>query len=324
MAPCRLSRRALLAAALLPGRPGLAAPGAAPGAEPWRGAISLLVGARPGTAGDQWARGFAPFLERHLMRVSVGVSNLPGEGGLAALRATASAAPDGHTIGLIATPVTLASAVERDATALLDAADPIAGVAEETLVLVVPPNAPAELAALRQPAEGAVLATPPAGSGGHLAAQSLREALPLSILAFASAAAARQAAQAGNVAAALVPLPDAIAALRDDRLGAAAIATPARSPLLPEVRTFKEQGVRFAFLAQRGVVAPPGLPDGMRGTLVAALQSVVGDPEFAAQADDNGFVPHFMPGAEWRGSMRQSLEELRARWRATPWIDRHG
>ena len=80
------------------GGPGRRALGALAGAWPARagaagatasGPITLLVGAAPGTAADPaGSRGFAPFLERHLPRAAVAVVNRPGEGGLAAARAS--------------------------------------------------------------------------------------------------------------------------------------------------------------------------------------------------------------------------------------------
>src|SRR6187200_457574 len=92
------SRRAFgaLAAAGLATRPVLAQTGSLPGPLPGSflgpgPAVTLLVGASPGSAADSWARGFAPFLERHWPHAVVAVVNRPGEGGLAAARSVAGA-----------------------------------------------------------------------------------------------------------------------------------------------------------------------------------------------------------------------------------------
>jgi tripartite-type tricarboxylate transporter receptor subunit TctC len=79
------------------------------------GPVTLLVGVGPGSGADTWARGFAPFLERHWPHAAVTVANRPGERGLAAARALATAAPDGRLIGAIGTPLLLARAVEAGA-----------------------------------------------------------------------------------------------------------------------------------------------------------------------------------------------------------------
>lgn len=311
MTQARPSRRVFLA---LPGltlaRPALAEPPIP---------LRLTLGAPRGSTPDRWARGFAPFLERHWPRSSVTLTNLPGEGGFAAARALAEAPADGKTIGLIAVPALLARAVERSATELLDRLDFAACVTEEPVVLVAPPGT--DLAQLRA-RQGKLLGCPPPGSAGQLMADDLAQPLRLTPLSFPSAATARQAVLAGNLAAALLLLPDVISALREDRLAAVAIGSAERLSLFPDVPRFEELGLPRPVASWRGCAMPRGAPAGMRERLERSLQAVVADPEFLAQGNEVGFRPRFIAGTEWSPALTGLRQGLVARWQRAPWIAR--
>lgn len=309
--PARPSRRVILA---LPGL-ALARPAAAEPPLPLR----LLIGAPRGTGGDRWARGFAPFLERHWPRSAVALANQPGEGGLVAARAMAGAPPDGKTIGLVAVPAVVARAVERSQVTLLDRLDFVACIAEEPLLLVAAPGT--EVAQLHA-RSGALLGCPPPGSAGQLAADDMATLLRLTPLSFPNAASARQAVQSGNLAAALLLLPDVLAALREDRLAALAISGTTRSALLPEVPRFADVGLPMAHPTWRGCILPRGVPAEMRDKLEHNLRAVVEDPEFTAQGNEAGFRPRFLPSASWQAALGELRESLSARWQRAPWIAR--
>lgn len=319
----RLTRRraaaagiAIAAATAIVARPALAAR-----PEP----LVLLIGAAPGNGPDRWARAFAPFLERHWARTHVGVVNLPGEDGLAAARALAAAAPDGGTLGVVATPALVARCIERGEIGLLDRLDFLAAIAEEPVVLVVPAASPAsDLAALRALGERGLLGTPPAGSASQLAAAALAAALPMRRLAFPSAAAVRQAAMAGNLAAGLLPLPAALLGLREGRLLGVAIAKERRSPLLPEVPAFAELGIPLRIASHRGIALPRGVAEPHAAVLAAALSAAVADPEYIAQAHAEGTEPHHLPRSQWAPVLRRLTGELRERWEHDPWTPRGG
>ncbi len=284
--------------------------------------LTLVVGAPGGSAPDRWARGFAPFLERHWPRSSVSVANIAGDGGLVAARAIADALPDGRAIGAVATPALIARAIETDAAATLERLDFQGAVTEELLVLVVAPGIAPDIATLRALGDRGRLGCPPAGSAAQLATTMLATALPLTPIAFPSAGSARQAVIAGNLTAALLPLPDAINALRENKIQAVAIAAETRSPLLPELALFSELRLPAVPLTQRGFAMPKGVPPLMRDGLAEALESVLADPEFAAQNAAQGRTPRLVAAAEWDAALRAMTERLRRRWQEDPWTRR--
>jgi tripartite-type tricarboxylate transporter receptor subunit TctC len=297
---------------------GLAAPAVARGHR----AVELLVGAAPGSAADRWTRGMAPFLERHLPRLSVAVRNQGGRGGLDAVAALSVTPPESKTLGVLTTPLVLVRAIEAGEPSPLTRLSPLGSLVEEPVVLVAGASGPADLAALRALGDRGVVGTPPPGTAAHLASQRLDGRLALPVLAFPSAAAARQAAQAGHVAAAVLGLPDAVSALRDGKLVGLGLAAPRRSPALPELPTLREQGVDLVALAQRGLAVPPATPESWRGTVLAALGAVSTDPDFVAQCEELGQTPRLLGPEPWQALLGRVDAELRRRWAEDPWLPR--
>ncbi len=79
---------------------------------------------------------------------------------------------------------------------------------------------------------------------------------------------------------------------------AIAIATPERSPALPDVQTSKEAGFGdFQISGWNGILAPKDLPADIQTALVDALSKALSDPETAKKLTDLGTV---IPNAEER------------------------
>lgn len=321
-----LQRRGWLAlgAGLLAGRAAAQsaeAPADTPPAERGRRprSLTLLVGGAAGGAGDTWARGFAPYLERQLPRAVLGVQDEPGDGGLAAARRLAESPPDARLLGAVSVPLLIARAVELHETALLGSLDWLAAVAEEPVVLVTAARPGADLAEFRALGEIATLGLPPPGSAAALFGDSWARLSPVTLVHFPSAAAARQAAQSGHVAAAAVTLPEAIQAIRDGRLDPLGLATSQRCDWLPEVPTFSEQGFALIARARRGFVLPPGVPARLRDRLAGALLAAVRDPEFVTRGTTAGFLPSYIGPEAWPAEIAAETARLERRWITDPW-----
>lgn len=303
---------------------GLAVPALLPGrAAASRGdKVALLVGAPPASVADLWARSVAPFLERQWRRGAVGVRNHPGRGGLAAMASLADSPPDGKLIGVVSAPLVLTRAIEAGEASPFDRVEPLAAVLEENIVLVGRPDGPRDLAGLNSIAAGRSLGTPAPGSPGHVAALRLDRRLDLAVLAFPSAAAARQAALYGHVPAAMLSLPDAIAALREEKLAVLAVAAARRSPLLPDTATFREQGIDLVASAQRGFALAPGVPEPLRDRFLSGLEGLTRDPDFIAAAAEQGRNARFLGPAAWIRLLGRLDQEMRQRWGEEPWLPR--
>lgn len=298
---------------------GLALPGFARAGR--REPVEMLVPAAPGSPPDRWARGMAPFLERAWPRQPVVVRNQPGRHGLDGLAQLATAGTR-KVIGVLTTPLILARAVEAGEASPLGRITPLAALIEEPVLLVTAPGGAETLDALRDSASGAAIGTPPAGTGAHLTGLRVAERAGLPLLVFPTAAAARQAAAAGHVAAAALTLPEAIGLLRENRLVALGVASSRRTPLLPELPTLREAGLEALGATRRGFALGPDAPEAWRATLLAGLQALAADPDLAAHCAENGQVPRFLDQGAWGALLGRQDEELRRRWREEPWLPR--
>ncbi len=289
--------------------------------------LVLIVGARAGTAADRAARALVPFLERHLRGTRINVLNHPGDGGLVAFQALAEAPPSGLILGWVATPSLPARTVDcSGAATLLGRLRLIGSVAKEPIAFVSAAESPLTSAQdiIRRSGENAdavPLGTPPAGSPPHLAALRLQAVAgtKLNIVAFPSAAAARQAALDGDVAAATLALGDAIDALRDGTLTGLGIAAHDRADAFPTMPPLRDSGLQFSASIRRGLAAPAAIPDGIAESLAAALREVVADPEFHAEAEADGFVATWLDGAGWTAQAVAERADLARLWQSDPW-----
>jgi tripartite-type tricarboxylate transporter receptor subunit TctC len=289
--------------------------------------LTLLVGAKPGSALDTLARDFVSFLGRHLPSMGITVSNIHGEGGLAAMQALAQAEPTGTTLGWVATPALPARMVDRAADDLLRRITLLGAVEKEPIAIVSPTATPLTsvqdiIARAADDAEAVPLGTPPPGSPPHLAALRLQAVAGtrLNIVAFPSAAAARQAAVGGNVAAAALGLSNVIDDLREGRLAGLGVAATNRADAFPDMPPLRDSGLELSAVIRRGLAAPAGLPDAIAGRLCRALQAVVEDLEFHDHSDTKGFVSSWRDGATWTAEAEGERAELAKLWATEPWL----
>jgi tripartite-type tricarboxylate transporter receptor subunit TctC len=287
------------------------------------GMVTLMVGARQGTAADREARAFLPQLARHLPG-AIEIRNMHGDAGMRALRAVADAPRDGSVLGWTSTPSLAARMVDRGADELLPRLALLGAVQKEPIVFVSAPAAQLGtaqdlIARSAEDADAVPLGTPPPGSPPHFAALRLQAVAGsrLNIVAFPSAEAARQAALAGNVAAAALGLATAIGDLGEERLVGLGVAAKNRAEALPDLPTLRDSGLELSAFIRRGLVGPAGMG---AGDIVAALQTVVADEEFRAAAVARGFVATWIDGALWRSIAQAEREELAKLWETEPWL----
>jgi tripartite-type tricarboxylate transporter receptor subunit TctC len=291
-----------------------------------------MVAAPPvGTTGDDIARTFAQYLGRALDGPEIRVRNVPGDGGWTALNVLAGAPPSASTIGWVGTPVLAARSVDRGDPDLPSRLTLLGSVQREPIAFVASAGDPLDsvrdmIERASQDAGGLPLGTPPPGSPSHLAVLRLQAMAQtrLNIIAFPSAAAARQALLGGNVTAAALGLSDVIVALRDARLVGLGIAAVERSGVVPDVPTLSEAGVALSAWIYRGLAVPADTPAALTDPLVSALHAIVDDAAFRDQAEALGLLATWSDGPSWTALMKQETAELAALWAADPWLNASG
>ena len=146
----------------------------------------------------------------------------------------------------------------------------------------------------------------------------------LNIVAFPSAAAARQAVLAGNVSAAALGLADAIVALRADKLVGLGIAARKRSGILPDLPVLSEAGVPLSAWIRRGVAVPVGMRAEIAAPLIAALHAIATDAAFIEQSEAAGVLAYWSDGGAWTAQMERERTELATLWANDPWLNAAG
>ncbi len=94
------------------------------------------------------------------------------------------------------------------------------------------------------------------------------------------------------------------------RLRILAVALESRDPTLPDVPTFREQGVDVVTAGSvKGLAAPKGTPKDVVATLEKACKGISEDPGFKKIMADLGQPVNYMGGAEYRGWIRKASDQ---------------
>lgn len=298
-----MKRRDLLVAA-----PALLAANAAHAQQPWpTRAISMIVAFPPGGQADVVARLAAPALERSL-GVPVPVSNRPGASGEIGNAFVARATPDGYTLLMGLSFMTLvpeaARVNGREPAYAPDQFQPIALLSLDPTVLIVPAASPIRTVeefiedARRRP--GAV-AYASAGnySALHVSMVLLSQVANLDMLhvPFQGGGPATAALLGGQVQC-MAATPSAAGPLvRDGRARALAVFGRNRQPGFDGVPTFLERGIEgVEFYIWVGLFAPRGTPAPIIDRLRSAARAVTETQEFQRAMVASGNTMDFREG----------------------------
>jgi tripartite-type tricarboxylate transporter receptor subunit TctC len=259
--------------------------------------VSLVVAFTPGGPSDVLARIVGKKLEVLLKQPFV-IENRPGAGGNIAAESVARAAPDGYTLlngnnSILATNASLYKKIAYDAEK--DFA-PISLLGLQPNILVVNPQVPAktmaDLIALARQNPGKLnFASSGYGAAAHLAGELFKTEAQIDIVhvAYKGAAPALQDVIAGHVQMMFATSASVIGHIKSGALRPLAVTTLKRTPLLPEVATVDELGIKgFDATTWHGLVAPAGTPKEIIAILHAATMDALKDADVRQQLENLG------------------------------------
>jgi tripartite-type tricarboxylate transporter receptor subunit TctC len=251
--------------------------------------VRIVVPYAAGGSTDTTARLVGARLTERLGQQVI-LDNRTGGGTLIGTQIVAQAAPDGYTL-LMATPpfVVNPSLVEKVPYSLKDFAT-ITNVSGSSNLLVVHPSVPAkttqELIALLKANPGKyVYGSSGVAGAGHLAMALFESMAGVQAVhvPYKGGAPAVVDLVAGRVHMMMANLTTAQPHIRAGRLRALAIGTSKRSPLVPDLPTLSESGVRgYEMTNWNGVVAPAGTPRAIIDRLHREIVSILKEPETLA------------------------------------------
>lgn len=319
------SRRVLLGSGAL----ALAAPRVARAAWPSDRPIEVIVPFPPGGGVDIMARAFLPFLQARLPGSRFVVNNRGGAGGQIGTEATANAAPDGHTLGAVSMPGFVSIPVERSARYRPADMTLLANVVDDPCALIVRADQPwrtlADLvAAARARPETLTYGTTGTGGDDHLTMLAFEEltGARFSHVPFTGMSQLFPQLLSRGLDIGAMNVSEALPLVREGRLRGLGQAGAERWAQMPDVPTYREQGVDLVGSASRGFAAPGGLPAPVRERLEAAFASALADPAFEREAERLGMPLRPVVGPAYRDLVLRAEATYRALWQRRPWLDR--
>jgi len=310
----RARRRGLLAA-------GAAAlvPCAALASSNWPArAVRFVVPFPPGGPVDTTARVFTQKLGG-IWQQSTVIDNRAGAGGMIGATAAAREAADGYTLFVAAIHHAVNPALHAKLSydIVRDFA-PISLAATYPIFLVVHPSVPAsdvrELVALARQ-DGSSLSFGSSGNGGgtHLAGElfNMHAGTRLLHVPYKGSAPAMNDLLGGQVQIMFADAPSALQHIQSGRLKVLGVASPQRSPMLPEVPTVAEQGLQgYEAYSWSALFAPAGTPQAVLDTINADFNAALRDAQVRQRLLNAGAEP--APGTSEH--MRQHLRSELDKW----------
>jgi len=280
-------------------------------------ALGLLAGLAPARAQESWpsrpltmvvpfaAGGPVDLLGRIVgqylgaqLGTAVVIDNFPGAGGMPGSQRVARANPDGYTflLGSIGTHALNQSLYRRP---LYNAATdfaPVALIAQVPLVLIARQDFPVHdldqfIAYAKAQQSHLQYGSAGAGTSTHIGCVLLNQVIGIDVIhvPYRGGEAALLDLMGGRVDYMCSILSTAAQPIRDKAVQAIAMLSRARSPVMPDLPTADEQGLKdFDIYSWNGVFLPKGTPPEIVGKLNAALSKVMDNPAVRGKLEDLG------------------------------------
>jgi tripartite-type tricarboxylate transporter receptor subunit TctC len=227
------------------------------------------------------------------------VENKPGAGGTIAMAELARSAPDGHTIGF-ASQGTLVFNQGIYAKPGYDSRtdfQPIGFVGGVSNVMIVPPGSPAKapgdvIAAAKAKPGVLTFSSGGAGTSHHLSGVLFSRVTGTELVhvPYKGAPQGVLAVMTGEVDMGFFNTPTVIAQIKDGKVRPLGVTSLARSPLLPNVPTLDEQGVKgYEVNTWFGFVAPAGTPPDVVARLNTEINRIFTSAEAKEKLGPQGF-----------------------------------
>ncbi|QBY50214.1 tripartite tricarboxylate transporter substrate binding protein [Cupriavidus oxalaticus] len=280
--------------------------------------ITLVVPFAPGGGNDILARAIAPKMSQ-LLGQTIVIENKPGAGGNLGADYVAHAAPDGYTLVIASSQITMNPflgmkvpfQVERDF-------EPVGRIASVPIMLVANPDQPfrtlQEFIQYTRANPGKLsYSSPGPGTPQHLAGEVFAKLNKTELLhvPYRGTGPSISDLMGGQVQISFATFASSIQFVRAGKLRALGIAGKKRSALMPDLPTFAEAGiVGYDAELWYSLLAPARTPktvvDKVNAALVAALKS----PDVAGQLEKQGFEPQASTPAELKAHIGKEM----SRW----------
>lgn len=280
--------------------------------------VTLIVPWPAGGVSDSLFRVVAGPLGKELGQPVV-IVNRPGASGVIGTLELERAAPDGYTLGNLATsqiPTQYASTNPNSLKRVAPVANVVSGVGTLSVKGEAPWTTLRDYVDYARKHPGRIrVANAGTGSVSHVHGLTFDAAAGVTQthIPFKGNAAVVPAVAGGHVEATMIAITDVLPLVRSGQIRLLAVGGESRHPLAPQVPTFLEQGVKVDPRNFQGLVAPAGTPAEVIRRLEEAVARVLKDPAVTRVLEERGYSLDFKRG----GDFARFLDEQDSIFRAT-------
>ncbi len=238
------------------------------------------------------------------------IENRGGAGGMIGTRDLAKAAPDGYTLAMMLTGISLGPDPGYDINK--DFA-PVGVIASTPMIVVSNPSLPAkslaEVIALAKKQPGKItVGTPPAPTINYFAAKLFNSmgGIDLTVVTYKGTAPLTNDLLGNHVPLGINTIPASVSNIQAGQLRAIAVAAPTRSAALPQAPTSAESGLPgFEAVQYYGLVAPAGTPRPIIDRLNKELRLILTSDEMKKRLIAEGSEPAPSTPEEYAENIRR-------------------
>jgi len=284
--------------------------------------VQIFVPFPPGGVADITARPLAHVMGR-LVRQSVVVVNRPGAGGSVGAAQAARAAPDGYTLLLALSSISVLPVADRlqgrPAAYELDQFAPLALITADPTVLVVRADGPYKTLEDLVAAAKAKPGTINYGSSGvygtlHVAMEIFAHAAGIKMfhIPYQGGGPAVAALLGGQIDALASGPAAAIGQIKAGKMRALAVWGDKRLAAMPDVPSMRELGYDATFFIWSGLFAPAATPPGLLAALRDIVKRTVEDAEFKEAMDKVETPIAYLDAPAFKSFLDRDAERLKA------------
>ena len=280
--------------------------------------ISVVVTFSPGGSSDIVARLIGGPLQARLGQPVI-VDNRPGAGGTIGAAVVAKAAPDGYTL-LLSNSAPISISPFMLTTPIYDPVKSFSHVSyigSVANVFVVHPSVTAKSLSelvtwIKAQPNPVHYGSGGIGSIGHIVGETFKNdhGLKMEHVGYKGSSPMHNDLLGGTIKLAIDTLPQNVPFMKDGKLRALAVTSPARAAMAADVPSVLELGQK-KLVAENflGVSGPAGLPPAVVARLHAAMDEVLADPVVTKRLEDLGVAGRRMSPAEFSGFVQNQVNE---------------
>ena len=280
--------------------------------------ITLIVPYAPGGTSDVIGRYLAEKLEAELDGTVV-VTNQEGGGGSVGWHALASAAPDGHTLGMVTKALVIQPHTTEGSVEWQSDLQPVAKLVSARAAVAVGESSGFEnledlFDAAEESPKSIRVSNSGAGATWDLFTTAVEQEFDVEFIhvPYEGGNPAVVDVAGGHVDATFMELPTVASLMATERLRMIGVNAPERLSSFPDVPTFAEQGYEIDFDHWTGLAAPAGVPESVLNRLDEALKAIVAEDDWQEFLEEKFFAADYVGPADWPDQLAKEDEQIRA------------